>query len=50
MKQFAASRRERTVYMLLGERMTSDNVKRVVALAATVEDGVIVHMRRVHSR
>ena len=50
MRQFAAARRGRSVYLLLGEKTTSDKVKRVVALAATVEDGVIVHMRRVHSR
>lgn len=50
MKQFAATRRGRSVYLLLGEKITSGKVKRVVALAATVQDGVIVHMRRVHSR
>jgi len=50
MKQFAAARRARSVYLLLGERTTTDKVKRVVALAATVQDGAIVHMRRVHSR
>src|SRR6266571_4711498 len=50
MKQFAATRRARSVYLLLGEKLTSGKVKRVVALAATVEDGAIVHMRRVHSR
>lgn len=50
MKQFAATRRARSVYLLLGEKVTPDKVKRVVALAATVQDGVIVHMRRVHSR
>ena len=50
MKQFAATRRGRSVYLLLGEKITSDKVKRVVALAATVQDGTIVHMRRVHSR
>jgi hypothetical protein len=50
MKQFAATRRGRSVHMLLGEKPTHDKVKRVVALVATVEDGTIVHMRRVHSR
>jgi hypothetical protein len=50
MKQFAATRRGRSVYLLLGEKVVSRRVKRVVALAATVEDGAIVHMRRVHSR
>ena len=50
MKQFAATRRGRSVYLLLGEKITSGKVKRVVALAATVEDGAIVHLRRVHSR
>ena len=50
MKQFAAARRERSVHLLLGEKITSGKVKRVVALAATVQDGMIVHMRRVHSR
>ncbi|MBE0625488.1 MAG: hypothetical protein IH606_11805 [Burkholderiales bacterium] len=50
MKQFAATRRGRSVYVLFGEKITPDKVKRVVALAATVEDGKIVHMRRVHSR
>jgi hypothetical protein len=50
MKQFAAPRRARSVYFLLGEKVESRKVKRVVALAATVQDGRIVHMRRVHSR
>ena len=50
MKQFAATRRGRSVYVLFGEKIASGKVKRVVALAATVEDGAIVHMRRVHSR
>jgi hypothetical protein len=50
MRQFAAVRRERSVYLLLGEKVTPDKIKRVVALAATVQDGTIVHMRRVHSR
>jgi len=50
MKRFAATRRARSVYALLGERTTADKVKRVVMLVATVQDGAIVHMRRVHSR
>jgi len=50
MKQFAAPRRARSVYLLLGEKISSGKVKRVVALAATVQDDTIVHMRRVHSR
>lgn len=50
MKQFAATRRRRSVHLLLGEKITSGKVKRVVAVIATVEDGVIVHMRGVHSR
>jgi hypothetical protein len=50
MKQFASPRRSRCVYLLLGEKITSGKVKRVVALAATLQDGVIVHMRRGHSR
>ncbi len=50
MRQFAAARRGRSVYLLLGEKISPDKVKRVVALAATVENGAIVHLRRVHSR
>jgi hypothetical protein len=50
MRQFAATRRARSVHTLIGEKVGSDKVKRVVVLAATVQDGVIVHMRRVHSR
>lgn len=50
LKQFAAARRSRAVYLLIGEKTVTAGVKRVVALAATVQDGKIVHMRRVHSR
>jgi len=50
MKAFAAARRGRAVYTLVGEKRASGKVPRVVVLAATVQDGKIVHMRRVHSR
>jgi hypothetical protein len=50
MKQFDAARRRRSVHVLLGRKAVADRVHRVVALVATVQDGEIVHMRRVHSR
>ena len=50
MKAYASARRGRDVYFLVGEKLTSGKVPRIVALAATVQGGKIVHMRRVHSR
>ncbi len=50
MQSFAATRRTRSIHLLIGEKIASNKVKRVVALTATVQDGVVVHLRRVHSR
>ncbi|MFO0984483.1 MAG: hypothetical protein U1E76_22610 [Planctomycetota bacterium] len=47
---FAAARRQRAVHVLVGKVASADHVRRVVVLAATVERGRIVHLRRVHSR
>jgi len=49
-KRFAAARRKRQVFALVGRKSTRGRVKRTVVLVATVENGNIVHMRRVHSR
>ncbi|MFO0985672.1 MAG: hypothetical protein U1E76_28705, partial [Planctomycetota bacterium] len=50
MRDFAAARRQRAVHVLVGKVASADHVRRVVVLAATVERGRIVHLRRVHSR
>jgi hypothetical protein len=51
MERFAVTRRFRSVYMLSGTRaVPAETFGRVIALVATVQDGDIIHMRRLHSR
>jgi hypothetical protein len=51
MERFAGIRQGRGVYMLSGTRSVPvDAPGRVVALVATVQDGDLIHMRRLHSR
>jgi hypothetical protein len=51
MSHFAELRRGRTVYMLVGKTdLPPGSPGRVVALVATVQDGRMIHMRRLHSR
>jgi hypothetical protein len=51
MSHFAELRRGRTVYMLVGKTdLPPGSPGRVVALVATVQDGQMIHMRRLHSR
>jgi hypothetical protein len=51
MERFAGVRQARSVYMLSGIRpVPADAPGRVVALVATVQDGDLIHMRRLHSR
>ena len=51
MERFAGVRQGRSVYMLSGTRSVPvDTPGRVVALVATVQDGDLIHMRRLHSR
>lgn len=51
MSRFAEVRRERAMYLLIGNRdVPVGTPGRVVALVATVQDGAMIHMRRLHSR
>ena len=51
MERYAGIRQGRGVYMLSGTRSVPvDAPGRVVALVATVQDGDLIHMRRLHSR
>jgi hypothetical protein len=51
MSRFAARRKERLLYLLMGERNLPVGAPgRVVALVVTVQDGEMIHMRRLHSR
>jgi len=51
LKQFAKVRRDRSVHLLLGQRGNpKSKLPQVVALIATVQDGEIIHLRRVHRR
>jgi hypothetical protein len=51
MERFAGVRQGRGVYMLSGTRAVPMNAPgRVIALVATVQDGDLIHMRRLHSR
>ena len=51
LKQFAARRHTRTVHLLIGARGDpSSKVPQVAALVATVQNGEIIHLRRVHRR
>jgi len=51
MERFAGVRQARSVYMLGGMRpVPLDAPGRVVVFVATVQDGDLIHMRRLHSR
>ena len=51
MERYAGIRQGRGIYMLSGTRSVPvDAPGRVVALVATVQDGDLIHMRRLHSR
>jgi hypothetical protein len=51
MERFAGIRQARSVYMLSGTRpVPLETPGRIVALVATVQDGDLIHMRRLHSR
>lgn len=51
LKQFVKVRQERSVHVLLGQRGDpKSKVPQVIALIATVQDGEIIHLRRVHRR
>ena len=51
MSRFAALRRERALYLLVGSRDLPQGAPgRVVALVATVQEGTLIHMRRLYSR
>jgi hypothetical protein len=51
MKRFAPGRGERKLYMLVGKRAGAKGTPgRVVAIVATVQNGELIHMRRLHSR
>jgi hypothetical protein len=52
MKRLEAARRRRSVHVLLGRGRGTEGPRtpHVVAIAATLQDGRIAHLRRVHSR
>jgi hypothetical protein len=51
LKQFASRRQSRTIHLLIGvSGQPSDKLPQVAALVATVQDGEIIHLRRVHRR
>jgi hypothetical protein len=51
MSRFAEVRKERAVHMLSGKKdLPPGSPGRVVAVVATVQDGQLIHMRRLHSR
>ena len=51
MSQFAELRKERAVHMLVGKKDLPPGASgRVVALVATLQDGQLIHLRRLHSR
>jgi hypothetical protein len=51
MSRFAQMRKERALYLLTGNRNLPVGAPgRVVALVVTVQDGEMIHMRRLHSR
>jgi hypothetical protein len=51
MSRFAEMRKGRAVHMLVGKKdLPPGSPGRVVALVATVQDGRMIHMRRLHSR
>jgi hypothetical protein len=51
MERFFGIRQGRAVYMLSGTRpVSTETPGRVIVLVATVQDGDLIHMRRLHSR
>jgi len=51
MSRFVEPRKGRAVHMLVGKKdLPPGSPGRVVALVATVQDGQLIHMRRLHSR
>ena len=51
MRQFAIKRQGRSVHLLIGVRGDPSNkLPQMAALVATVQDGEIIHLRRVHRR
>ena len=51
MSQFSELRRGRAVHLLVGKKdLPPGTPGRVVAMGATVQDGQLIHMRRLHSR
>jgi len=51
MSRFTEVRKGRAVHMLVGKKDLPPGAPgRVVALVATVQDGQLIHMRRLHSR
>jgi len=51
MSRFAEVRKGRAVHLLVGRKdLPPDAPGRVVALVATVQDGQLIHIRRLHSR
>lgn len=51
MKRFARAREGRALYMVSGARpVPKEAPGRVVLITGTVQDGQLIHMRRVHSR
>jgi len=51
MSRFAEIRKARAVHLLVGKRdQPAGTPGRVVALVATVQDGRLIHLRRLHSR
>ncbi len=51
MSRFTEVRKGRAVHMLVGKRdLPPGSPGRVVALVATVQDGQLIHLRRLHSR
>jgi hypothetical protein len=51
MKWFEETRKGRGVYVLIGTRdLAPGSPGRVVALAGTLQDGKLIHMRRLQSR
>jgi hypothetical protein len=51
MKRFADVREGRALYMVSGSRpLPKETPGRVVVITATVQNGQLIHMRRVHSR
>jgi hypothetical protein len=51
MKRFAPAREGRALYMVSGSRpLPKEAPGRVVVIIGTVQNGQLIHMRRVHSR